>query len=74
MRFAACILALAPLLGAQNSSFELPSSRAVVRANNYPFAGPLMRYQQWYSGAEWRNALTEPMRVLEVAFKASTPC
>lgn len=73
MRLAACILALTPLLGAQNSSFELPSSRAVVRANNYPFAGPSMRYQQWYSGAEWRSVLTEPMRVLEVAFKAGSP-
>ncbi len=42
----------------------------MAQSNDYPFAGPAMRYQQWYSGAEWMNHLGEPMRVLEVAFKA----
>jgi hypothetical protein len=71
MRIAASILLLTGLLGAQNSTFELPSFRPVARSNGFPFAGSPMRYQQWYSGAEWRNALQgEPMRVLEVAFKA----
>src|SRR5690606_32823710 len=38
--------------------------------NNFPFAGPVMRYQQWFSAAEWRARSAHQIRVIGVDFFA----
>jgi hypothetical protein len=74
-RFILALLALfAAGVAAQTpQNVELPTSNPVPLSNNYPFGGPSMRYQLWYSAAEWRLAVGRPVRVSALAFRAFTP-
>ncbi len=70
-------LALAALAPAQivppPLQFDLPTQPFIASSNNFPFGGPLMRYQQWFSAAEWQAAAVNPVRVTGVQFKAGNP-
>lgn len=44
-------------------TIDLPSLRNNPQNNNYPFAGPSMRYQQWFSALEWQLQSPKPIRV-----------
>ncbi len=70
-RLATVLLTLCALASAQTATFDLPTFNPVPQKNNYPFAGSDMRYQQWYSAREWQARTPLPVRVVEMAFKAS---
>lgn len=54
---------------AQRKQLRIPPTNTLPRANNYPFAGPPMRYQQWYSPSEWLKVVKHPVRVVALEFK-----
>jgi hypothetical protein len=58
-----------------NRTFLVPAANPNPNTNNYPFAGGIIRYQQWYSAAEWlaTTGPQHPVRVNEVAFRAAAP-
>jgi len=61
---------LAATASGQKASFVVPSKlNPPALTNPYPFAGPMMRYQQWYSAAEWTKGAKHPVRVVGIAFK-----
>ncbi len=68
----AAMAAAAAVPAQANFNFSLPIP-APTSANNYPFAGPIMRYQQWYSAADWVRAAVHPVRVNTIAWPAGTP-
>ncbi len=66
-------------VAAQNANFTLPTPPVVAGNNNLPFAGGIVRYQQWYSAAEVvtrLNGLTPPLagplRFLQCDFLAGS--
>lgn len=64
-----------PLLvsgAARAQQFTLPVTVGNPGATSYPFAGPAMRYQQWWSPSEWRASVGQSVRVTNVQFKAAT--
>lgn len=64
---------LCGLLPAQNTkNLDFPSVLPVTQGNNYPFAGPIMRYQIWYAASEWVAVAKQPLRINEVQFKTIT--
>ena len=63
------LLALAGGLSAQGT-IDLPSLRNNPQNNSYPFAGPSMRYQQWFSALEWQLQSAKPIRVTGMWFFA----
>ena len=65
-------LTLGSVLPAQSKTLEFPSGAPFTLANSYPFAGPIMRYQVWYSAAEWLAIAKTPLRIQEVQFKTLT--
>lgn len=68
------LAALAPVTWAQtNKTVLIPTQIGFVQTNNYPWAGPVMRYQQFYKAAEWIAAVKNPVRVNTVEFKAGSP-
>lgn len=69
---AVAMVALAPSVRSQNQ-FELPTRNINPLNDSRPFGGPRMRYQQWYSAAEWRATAREPKRIYGLQFKAGTP-
>jgi len=67
-------LAGATAVPAQTSSqVMLPTQPVAISNNNYPFAGPIMRYQQWFSAGEWIKSVGRPVRVTGVDFFAGSP-
>jgi hypothetical protein len=72
LRTLATLLAFAAIVTAQQQ-FDLPTFNPIPTSNNYPFAGPKMRYQLWYSAAEWRARLRDAVRVCGIQFKAGSP-
>jgi hypothetical protein len=69
---------MAPGLGSQTQTpklFLIPNPNPGPIANNYPFAGPIMRYQQWYAPGEWKamGAPQHPVRVRDLEFRAGSP-
>lgn len=78
MKYLTCAglcLALACSSTAQGTvqTIDLPTNILVPRNNNFPFGGPLMRYQQWFSAAEWQATAVNPIRVVGLQFKAGSP-
>lgn len=75
MKFNLLVMAcsvLATAASGQKASFVIPSKlNPPARTNPYPFAGPMMRYQQWYSAAEWTKGAKHPVRVVGIAFKTA---
>ena len=67
------ILASTGVAQATIQNIDLPTSILVPRTNNFPFAGPPMRYQQWFSAAEWLATAVNPIRVVGMQFKAGSP-
>lgn len=65
------VLAASPAaLPGQNTTVDLPTLPAPIQNNNLPFAGGVIRYQQWHSPQEMVMAVAEPRRVLQVDFLA----
>jgi hypothetical protein len=58
---------LAAAVSAQQT-FLLPTLRNNPTNNHYPFAGPTMRYQQWFSALEWQQQTLDPIRVIGMGF------
>ncbi len=54
-------------------NIDLPTNILVPSRHNFPFGGPPMRYQQWFSAAEWQATAVNPIRVVGLQFKAGTP-
>ncbi|MCC6672287.1 MAG: hypothetical protein IT458_14590 [Planctomycetes bacterium] len=76
MKILAPVLALAVGAAgatAQVKNVDLPLSVPFPAANNYPFAGPILRYQQWYSGLDLKSTVKHPVRVQALWFQATTP-
>lgn len=68
------LAALAPTAWAQSAkTVTIPTQIGFVQTNNYPFAGPVMRYQQVYKAAEWVTAVKTPVRINKLEFKAGSP-
>src|SRR5215510_4179379 len=70
-RVLALPLLLCALAPAQTRNLDLPSSVPFVQNNNFPFAGGIMRYQQWYSPGDWLQVARHPIRIKEVWFKTT---
>lgn len=51
-------------------TIDLPSLRNNPQNQSYPFAGPSMRYQQWFSALEWQLQSPKPIRVTGMWFFA----
>lgn len=65
-------LTIGALAPAQSFALDFPSGAPFQSANNYPFAGPIMRYQVWYSASEWVTVAKNPVRLQEVQFATQT--
>ena len=68
-RITATVALCAASLTAQQT-FDLPTLRFNPQNNNFTFAGPVMRYQQWFSAAEWQARSADQIRVIGVDFFA----
>ena len=72
LHFPLAIALVSALAAAQaTKSLDLPTVIPVQTTNNYPFAGPIMRYQMWYSPTEWLATAKNPVRAREVQFKTT---
>ncbi|MFO1053641.1 MAG: hypothetical protein U1F36_15610 [Planctomycetota bacterium] len=63
-----CVFAAAPLVAQQN--FTLPVVVGNMVDTTFPFGGPRMRYQQWYSPIDWFQRVQQPVRVTNLQFRA----
>ena len=64
--FSAALLLPTRVDAQTTKTFDLPTAIPIATTNNYPFAGPIMRYQQWYAPSEWISQAKHPVRVKEV--------
>lgn len=66
-------LASSGLAQATIHQIDLPTNLLVPSRDSFPFGGPPMRYQQWFSAAEWQATAVNPIRVVGLQFKAGSP-
>jgi hypothetical protein len=64
-------LILASLAAAQTTAVTLPTNVNPLNIDR-PFAGGIGRYQQYYTAAELRTGIQEPMRIERVVFFSGT--
>jgi hypothetical protein len=69
----ALLALLAPNASAQAKTAILPSTLGFAQTNNYPFAGPVMRYQQVYYASDLIATIKMPVRINQLEFKAGSP-
>jgi hypothetical protein len=66
------LLALAAALPAQTQMVTLPSPAPLVwLKNNFPVGAPPLRYQQWFTAAQWARTVSHPVRVVGLDLVAS---
>ena len=64
-------LALATALPAQSPQL-LPSPAPFWFADNFPLGAPPIRYQQWFTAAQWTRTVGHPVRITGLDFFAAT--
>jgi hypothetical protein len=69
---ACAIPVLTAFAPAQAKNVDLPTVIPFPAVNNFPFAGGIMRYQQWYAPSEWLQVAKHPIRVKEAWFKTTS--